>query len=154
MLAARLQFATSIGLVALYALVGLTGESLHYLAQHGMDVAPSANGAHHSQGYYHCHGPDYHWHYHGPVASEHAAPDHAEKDDGRPALRDDRASHAPHACPLLAIVAKLKLGSGGAFLSGLVIDGDGDVALGANVLLSQPVALDHLARGPPPCAAA
>lgn len=87
---AKLQTATAIALTAMYLVVGLGGESLHYLvdsaASHLLssrvtdaeatdteDTAAEvlAEAAHH-HGYHHFHGPDFHVHYHGPVKTKRA----------------------------------------------------------------------------------
>ena len=102
-------------LAAVYGLVGLTGESLHYLVEDlgtRGSLSPSA-----SAGYFHCHGPDYHGHFHRSrsqmTASEQSGdPARNAGETGRPDgnFQSQHNGHEPHACPLLSLLANLKLG--------------------------------------------
>ena len=72
----RMHRLTAIYLVVLYGVVGITGESLHYLV-----VNPTAIWSSPPSGevvvYYHTHGPDYHGHFHRHVHTadhSHSAP--------------------------------------------------------------------------------
>ena len=123
----RFQSVTSHFLILFYGIVGLTGESLHYLLQEGIpslqQVQELSEQTEHSHGYHHSHGPDYHVHYHAAHSSKRkisqaAKPcypdDHRQsKDPFEIALQFPANAHTPHACPLLAIVANMKLGVGG-----------------------------------------
>lgn len=109
-----LQRLTVCWLAAVYGLVGLTGESLHYLVEDlgtRGSLSPAA-----SAGYFHCHGPDYHGHLHrnsqATDSAQCGASAHNAEEAGRPdgKFRPQHNGHEPHACPLLAVVATLKLG--------------------------------------------
>lgn len=108
------QFATALLLAAVYAVVGGTGPALHYLVSGDAPGIRSTEGkSSHRQGYFHCHGPDYHWHYHSwEVDEEQGEDDLQPTPDGAPTYRALHHPHQPHACPALAVVANMKLGAG------------------------------------------
>lgn len=162
----RLHFATSVFLILLYAVVGLTGESLHYVVQDafrkGMKSDRASHEKDHAPGYFHCHGPDYHWHHHASHAAqpEHGADELHQQSKKRRLSRDrfgvyfqrpTEATHSPHACPLLALVASLRLGVGG--FTDLEIDCQplGRINFSYNVCLAHDRSQDNFARGPPQC---
>jgi hypothetical protein len=143
---------TALFLTVLYTVVGATGPALHYLcdAEHARSPAAESSVAHgKSAGYVHCHGPDCHWHHHeSPVA-----PDSDERSatasSAFPAWSNPAALHSPHDCPLLAIVATLKLSR--SYHSILSIEQCVQHAALAQHRTSVPTAMNlpQLPRGPP-----
>jgi len=120
----KLQTTTAIALAMLYLVVGLAGESLHYLAESastqvtGAATESQGSDATHAHGYHHFHGPDFHVHYHGPVkrARNKPSPNSETSKQQRRctgvAFEEPVGQHQPHACPLLAVLSTLKLGQG------------------------------------------
>jgi hypothetical protein len=153
MSATRLYRLTAIHLAVLYGVVGLTGESLHYLSTDPAAVW-SASEAGQTVVYYHVHGPDFHGHFHRHVLHEHHShtatrghASHRAKDDV--ALTTPQSTHRPHACPALTLVAKLKLGYADGGAAALPFDELATPTCAGEVLASLVVALDFNARGPP-----
>src|SRR5262245_32648044 len=115
MSARRLHNLTAVCLAVLYGTVGLTGDSIHYLAAYGWRgiVARSHDD---TTVYYHVHGPDFHGHYHRHVHRHHqqaiARTTNSDK-VGKSLLgvvfKTSKSRHKPHACPALALVSVLKL---------------------------------------------
>ncbi|MEQ8209188.1 MAG: hypothetical protein RH917_05100 [Lacipirellulaceae bacterium] len=109
------QTATAIALTAMYLVVGLGGQSLHYLVDSTASASTDsvAEEAHH-QGYHHFHGPDFHVHYHGPVKSVRTASSTSTKTDNKREKNsgadydEPGEQHEPHACPLLAVLSDLE----------------------------------------------
>jgi hypothetical protein len=111
---------TSVVLAVAYGVVGLTGESLHYLI-----TDPSAlwtdPGAVAATGYFHTHAPDHHRHFHRhshPAHHHHHHVGHARASEvSQPgfdryadAIAPSDTSHYEHACPVLVLLSTLKLG--------------------------------------------
>ena len=113
MFAKRLQRLATFFLAALYGVAGVTGESLHYLATDiGSFWATSESSD--SEVYYHVHAPDFHGHFHRHTRHGHHVHHKtvAARNNGRsavPSLNLPGPKHPPHACPLLSLVATLKL---------------------------------------------
>ena len=108
---------TAIYLVVLYGVVGISGESLHYLVANPT-VLWSSPPAGEVVVYYHTHGPDYHGHFHRHIHSadhSHECPQpRASRAHERTAeFAPEQITHESHACPLLSLVSTLKLGSAG-----------------------------------------
>jgi hypothetical protein len=112
----RLQSLTKIYLAVVYGVVGLTGESLHYLAASPMALWTSPQPGE-VVVYYHTHGPDYHGHFHRHVHTaghSHAVPSTSHKsrtEEHSAKIGTEHIAHEPHACPLLSLVSTLKLGN-------------------------------------------
>jgi hypothetical protein len=114
---ARLKSLAAVSLTALYSLVGLTGESLHYLVEDiGLATMPVRNIK--SGGYFHSHHPDNHVHFH---RQHHHGEEEFVDLDRKANLRNEQARseiapnkqfHYSHDCPLLTIVSQLRLGHG------------------------------------------
>jgi hypothetical protein len=154
---ARLHTLTACLVAAIYGLVGVTGESLHYLVttpDPGGHAAKSGKAA----GYFHFHDPDHHLHFHGHHGHFHV---HDACDDADPETKssaEDRRgvsqsppvlSHQPHACPLLSVVSTLKLGHASCLPTTLEFDGRESLRRGHDACLAFDRSLHSLARGPP-----
>lgn len=146
----RVQTTVALLLAAIYAVVGGAGESLHYMLSVDLLATRVTAGKSKHQGYYHCHGPDYHWHYHSwDVEEADAEVDEPQSLDANPTYCQQLHPHEPHACPALAMVANLKLGAGR-----LEVLSSGDstrsfLARASQRLRSQSLQLRYLPRGPP-----
>jgi hypothetical protein len=151
---ARLHSLTTIYLAALYCVVGLTGESLHYLiTDPGVFWASSESAQ--TVVYYHTHGPDYHGHFHRHTHHEHHShitnlashgARHAEKSA---AVSTYQIVHQPHACPLLALVSTLKLGSAAGVAANINPDSLITRPCEIGVFFALDSALYSFVRGPP-----
>ena len=113
MSAKRLHTLATLYLAVVYGVVGFTGDSLHYLATDWSTFWGSASVTE-TDGYYHVHGPDYHVHFHrhGHSGHMHGGKEIAVKAGHakhRLAIGNSSSSHRPHACPLLSLVASLRL---------------------------------------------
>jgi len=113
----RLKNLTALTLVVLYGLVGMTGVSLHYLADES-NLAAFDGPALASGGYFHSHQPDnhlhFHHHHHGARQVEPTTPQSSvEVGQAATSLGRNYQFHNPHACPLLTLVSQLRLGQGG-----------------------------------------
>jgi hypothetical protein len=150
----RLRSLTTLYLATVYGLVGLTGESLHYLAMGPVSTWSRSSAA--TIVYYHTHGPDFHGHFHRHTHHGHHS--HVPSDDlthqdraaqRSPAVAPEQSIHEPHACPLLTLVSTLKLGHAGPaarhFGAGLIITKTSE----RGVFHLHLAPLDSLARGPP-----
>lgn len=153
-------------LLALYGVVGVTGESLHYLVQ--ATVRTDSAQVDHQTTYYHHHSPDYHGHFHhhehgrvhhhrgesvvGHHGESAVKPQRKVAQRNKPirdGLKQDVDSHSPHACPLLTISSTLKLGN--AWALALIIEttsNRGIHRVWPQTILEQ-IAYSHPARGPP-----
>jgi hypothetical protein len=115
MRATRPQSLIAVLLAVLYGLVGLTGESLHYLVTDPAALWASSSSAE-PAGYFHTHAPDNHGHFHRHAHhGQHAHVAivdvrHAGQAEQSAAVSPKRTSHKPHACPILTLVSTLKLG--------------------------------------------
>jgi hypothetical protein len=125
MSARRLHSVTAICLAVLYGVVGIAGESLHYLAT-ASSAFWSANPASDATYYYHVHAPDNHGHFHShPHRHHHHAHSHgapvsrnAERTDNQTAsFAVATYAHEPHGCPALALVSHVKLSQSVAIVS-------------------------------------
>ncbi|MCO6046084.1 hypothetical protein NG895_19460 [Aeoliella sp. ICT_H6.2] len=145
------QIAIALLLAAVYAIVGSTGESLHYMFSGA--AAPTASTAgepQQRQGYFHCHGPDFHWHHHSwLVKQEEADPSAAQSTRVLAKLRPPHHPHEPHACPVLAAVATLKLASGRTELLPADIPARQFLAHSGAQQPARHFLSPHLPRGPP-----
>jgi hypothetical protein len=154
-MSARLHSLTAISLAALYGLVGLTGESLHYLANdylaNGFTSSASSTASSSEAGvYYHTHGPDHHGHFHHHHGEVETASSAAVPGDDRSGnTKTGQQFHGEHACPLLTVVSTLKLGSGGCVVA--TVDRSAQTAYLSEspVCLAFEAARSSLARGPP-----
>lgn len=147
-----IHVAIALLLTAVYAIVGGTGTSLHYLL--GEMTSADRSTAHkskHRHGYMHCHGPDYHWHYHSweEVDEEQAEVDQTEPQDGSASCHAQRYPHQPHACPALAVVATLKLGAGRVEVLPAANQARCFLTRFGELLKLRQVQPPHLPRGPP-----
>jgi hypothetical protein len=147
---------TAMYLAVLYGVVGVGGESLHYLAA-DPTVLWSGTPSGDVLVYYHTHGPDYHGHFHRQVNHHHddhshASPATAQKPDASersPAFAPEAITHEPHACPLLSLVSTLKLTSADCCATVVILD-----ALVAPIFVHDWAAefdaiFSQSARGPP-----
>lgn len=155
--AKRLKRLTTVYLATLYGVVGLTGGSLHYLASNWIDSWSSSDAVE-TVVYYHVHAPDNHGHFHRhTVDAHHHHHSHKELVAERNAVQSkeptakssDDQTHKPHACPLLSLVAKLKLLDAGDGSSPIVLDSIGTFTCEAGLLHVPDVVLNSPARGPP-----
>ena len=163
----KLQTATAIALTALYLVVGLGGQSLHYLVDsaasfgtdsEATDSAGLAEAAHH-HGFHHFHGPDFHVHYHGPTKTKRASQQPSttpevvrqKKKDSGAVYHEPGEQHQPHACPLLAICSALELSQVG--LIGWFLEAPScmRIASETEALALCEFARLHQPRGPPSC---
>jgi hypothetical protein len=154
MSATRLHKLTALCFAVLYGLVGVTGESLHYLLTDPALLWPASQAAH-STAYYHTHGPDYHGHFHRHTHDAHHA-HHAFVDERRAAgshdelsLSDGESTHEPHACPSLALVSTLKIGHSTLCAASVLLDSLVTQAYDRHDVWTFNVAIDFQARGPP-----
>ncbi|QDS97092.1 hypothetical protein [Adhaeretor mobilis] len=157
----KLQSATAIALSLLYLAIGLAGESLHYfvesaLVESGSSVstgtAAEVLAGEASSGFYHFHGPDFHVHYHGPVkvaGSETSTATKKQQKESGATFQESGQQHQPHACPLLAVLATLKLGQGGLASWSLEVTACHRVHGNAHELAARGFSQCYLARGPP-----
>src|SRR5262245_14739737 len=116
MLAIGVHKLATIYLVALYGAIGISGVSLHYLASNTAEywaIPPSVDDE--TVVYYHVHGPDYHGHFHRHTIHRHHSVRQTSDRQKCPyaAIESERTAHRPHACPILTIASKLKLGHSG-----------------------------------------
>lgn len=158
----RLHSATAGILCLLYLVIGLAGESLHYWVEAirlGESEGESAEivAGETSTGYFHCHGPDHHVHYHrvrhpqstnsNPSVSTPAV---AKRTLGAGiAFRAPGQPHEAHACPLLAVVSTLKLGQGGLLTWSLEVSNHTFIESRPRQAHRQAFYQLNLARGPP-----
>ncbi len=162
--------------------MGLAGQSLHYLVEGNFFEANFVEGngwaeklglveaggesteivVHEtSVGIHHCHGPDYHVHYHRVREPQ---PKAAEPSRVPPAVVDRSVKrsvatgttfqepgqpHEPHACPLLGVVSTLKLGQGGLLTWSLEVSVNEIVESDPRQRPEQEFSRLNLARGPP-----
>ena len=133
----RLTNFTTYLLIAVYAVVGVTGDSLHYLLPDaglvfvGTDESEEQQGEPAQTSFAHYHAPDFHWHAHSHGHSHsHAKPNAAarpstevkaelaqakprsrkSKDTEQDAIQAIGLIHQDHACPWLSLVAEIELG--------------------------------------------
>jgi hypothetical protein len=154
MLAPRLHSLTKILLAVLYGLVGVTGETLHYLTTDPAAIwtcPPSAEVV----VYYHTHGPDYHGHFHRHVhhgdhshAPPVAAAESHEEDHG-PAVGLQQVIHESHACPLLTLVSSLKLSNAGSWTTVIILNALVTATFERDRVCEFAAAFSSSARGPP-----
>jgi hypothetical protein len=150
----RLHKLTTFYLAAMYGVVGLTGQSLHYWAVDPTSVWASSPAAA-TVVYYHTHGPDYHGHFHRHTHdgdhshAPHDATHQARRAERTPGVAPQQSIHESHACPLLTLVSTLKLGHGGLaapqIAPALLVSG----TFQSGVFLTLSVTLCSFARGPP-----
>lgn len=173
----KLQTATAIALTAMYLVVGLGGESLHYLvdsaASHllssqvtdaeatdteATEAEVLAEAAHH-HGYHHFHGPDFHVHYHGPAKTKRAGKQaystsqvakQKNRDSGA-AYHEPGEQHQPHACPLLAVCSALELSQVGLAGWFLEVPTCTQIESETQTFALCEFARLHQPRGPPTC---
>jgi hypothetical protein len=160
MSANRLRTVTALALAALYGAVGITGESIHYLATDAWGVWANLRKVD-AGGYYHVHAPDFHGHFHrhshdghhshGGHSHDHAVASHSHESESlEAAFREAGAeTHHEHACPMLSLVSTLKLSHSSGCIATIILD-----AINAPVAeLNRRVAFEPLrilcARGPP-----
>ena len=154
MSATRLHRPTAILLAVLYGVVGLAGESLHYLLTDPALVWSSMPSGE-SGGYYHTHAPDYHGHFHRHEHHahhehhSHVAVRNTRQPTDEPALTSDLSTHEPHACPLLAVVSTLKLGHAGCCTAATIDDSLITPTFERGTARALAMALHPSARGPP-----
>jgi hypothetical protein len=153
MTASRLHRLTTVCLALLYGLVGVSGESLHYLVTDPAaiwSVAPPER----TVVYYHTHGPDHHGHFHRHV--HHGDHSHTsvpaargeQEEERHLAFTTEHITHEPHACPLLTLVSTLKLGNVGEPTI-LIIDTFETPNIEFNRFAESSLAFSWSARGPP-----
>jgi hypothetical protein len=153
MSATRLHSLTAVFLAALYGVVGFTGESLHYLV-----TSPTtfwSNSRSSETVYYHVHAPDYHGHFHRHA--HHGGHSHAAIDvthDSRQArqgvaITSSDWDHEPHACPILTIVASIKLGHAACCPAPIILDSAGTPSCERALFPAFEIASSLFARGPP-----
>ena len=145
----RIKSLTAVCLSLMYGLVGLTGESLHYLAQdldlqfvHAQDLADT--------GYFHVHGHHHehvHFHRHIEPAAKPKVAKNSSPDENR--VDHFQEFHLEHNCPLLTLVSQFKLG----YASKLPIEIEGNFNFSylhgyLESLSVKPVRAIHV-RGPP-----
>lgn len=140
---ARLHSLTTIYLAVLYGVVGLTGESLHYLATDWKAVWASTSPTE-TEGYYHAHFPDHHVHFHRHASHGHS---HATSKN-QLAITSERPTHQAHACPLLSLTSTLKL-SHAFCCTPSTTDTFAMPLFESAVVREFKVALSSCARGPP-----
>ncbi len=114
-----LQKSAACLLVISYLVVGLCGDSLQEAVSAWQRL--SLRGEE-SQSVYvahaHAHGPDFHYHTHHYLVPRAEAPERRsaatsnQHPDGNPSVAGQFGVHLPHACPLLQLVATLKLSVG------------------------------------------
>ena len=156
---ARLHNLTKIYLAVVYGVVGLSGESLHYLAANSTALwtnPPSGEEV----VYYHTHGPDYHGHFHRHVhtadhsniapAAGHESRTHEHSAEFAP----EQITHESHACPLLSLVSTLKLGSAGCCATVVHFKVLVTPTFERDCVSEFVVAFSSSARGPPGCSLA
>lgn len=150
----RLLHTTALGLAVFYSVVGLTGESLHYLVQ-SLNSPVSNPPAADSEGelvvYFHSHGPDHHGHFHRHYAPRQAkGASQAETDaESSEHLRHGRRFHSEHACPLLTLTSVIKLSAGGGAVFAFDLDDIAAFEWPVDDLCSSVVHSGNSARGPP-----
>lgn len=154
MSATRLHNLTAICFATLYGVVGLTGQSIHYLATDASVLW--AHSAHdESGGYYHVHAPDFHGHYHRHT--HHGSHSHAalavNTEDGKAeqgvSVNSPGNTHQQHACPALALVSTLKLSHSGTTFVSLILDSVIAPFSEVDHISAFEVTLCHSPRGPP-----
>ena len=154
MSAPRLRSLTAIYLAVLYGVVGLTGESLHYLVA-DVNRLWSNSENDETDGYYHVHGPDYHGHFHRHARHSHHARDTiaAAHKNGRsntgPSVSVQGPTHQPHACPILSLVTTLKLLQAFGCTPSITLDSIITRSNEPRLMLVRGVVLNSYARGPP-----
>jgi hypothetical protein len=132
----------------MYGLVGLTGGSLHYLAEdfgnwlRGVTTPPAAHAT------YHRHGPGGHWHLHRHDGAAHEHRSTALEPVGN-SVCEHVDWHAEHECPLLTVVANMKLGFAPAYAI-CVASAASVEFVGERVARWTPtLSFSEFARGPP-----
>jgi hypothetical protein len=167
MSANRLRNLSAIYLAALYGVVGLTGQSIHYFVTDGWSFW-TTQGELDTGGYYHVHAPDFHGHYHRHANdadhSHRSGKGHshshivATKPAGESILgvefTSSDYSHQPHSCPALALVSTLKLSQAGGCLASLILDSVVAPTCEVRCIRAFEFALAHCPRGPPACSIA
>lgn len=133
----RLTNFTTYLLIAVYAVVGVTGDSLHYLLPDagmvfvGTDESEEQHGEPAQTSFAHYHAPDFHWHAHSHGHSHSRAkhdaaarpstettaelaqaksPSRKSKDTQQDSIQAIDLIHQDHACPWLSLVAEIELG--------------------------------------------
>jgi hypothetical protein len=152
MSAIRLHKLATIYLVALYGVVGVSGESLHYLATNATEFwSQPQSEAGETVVYYHVHGPDYHGHFHRHTHKhDHSDATKAVHQKSRHAAIDSqRTAHQPHGCPILTIVSTLKLGHSVCGPTSVILDSLVTPNWESNVVNAFEMAGSFYARGPP-----
>jgi hypothetical protein len=150
MSAKRLHSLTAVYLAVLYGVVGVAGESLHYLATDGWGLWSAETG-----GYYHVHAPDFHGHYHRHA--HHRDHSHAKAITSKVAgkselsivLTASQDTHRPHACPALVLVSTLKLSQMGSFFTPFEFDTVVERVRETNRIVELVSTLCLCPRGPP-----
>ncbi len=146
---------TTIYLAALYGVVGLSGDSLHYLATNFTSFwSESASDSVETVVYYHVHGPDYHGHFHRHTIHVHhsatAAVDRAAgQSKHQIAVTCEQSAHQPHSCPLLRLVSTLKLVQAAGLAASHLLDSLVTSLWQADDLIASEVVLESYVRGPP-----
>jgi hypothetical protein len=146
MSATRLHRLSAIGLTALYGVVGLTGESLHYLVT-DPTVLWSQVRAEETVVYYHSHGPGDHGHFHRHSKSDCEPP--TGKPDTAVAFTSQQSIHQSHECPILTVVSTLKLGHASSCATPIILDAFVTPSCEGGVIAAFDVPLSLGARGPP-----
>jgi hypothetical protein len=144
---------TTVYLAALYGVVGLTGDSLHYLATNLTEIWTESDPVE-TVVYYHVHGPDFYGHFHKHTAHVHHAPAtnaHRPARQSKPyiAVTSEQSTHQPHACPLLRLVSTLKLVQACALAPSHLRDSIVTNSCQSDAFFAPQVVLDSYARGPP-----
>jgi hypothetical protein len=151
----RLHRLTTIYLAALYGVVGLTGESLHYLASDPLSLWSSSPPEADTVVYYHIHAPDFHGHFHRHTRNEHHTHVHVDATHDAPhahdgiAIAPQQLNHEPHACPLLTLVSTIKLGHFGVCATHVVLDPLVTKTFERSDSFALQVVRSSYARGPP-----
>jgi hypothetical protein len=137
---------SAICLAALYGVVGLTGESLHYLVS-DPTVLWSSWGAGDTVVFYHRHGPGDHGHFHRHTSTT------SERPTGTPnttaAISSQQSIHQSHECPILTVVSTLKLGHASSCATPIILDAFVRPSCEGGVFAAFEVRLSLSARGPP-----
>jgi hypothetical protein len=150
----RLHRLTTIYLAVVYGVVGLTGESLHYLVS-DPTVLWSSWRSGETVVFYHRHGPGDHGHFHRHVHDgdhrhgTYESAGGADRANQTAALTTQFSSHQSHDCPILSVVSTLKLGHGGMCKMLIVLDALVTPSSESGVVAALNLPRSLGARGPP-----
>jgi hypothetical protein len=132
----------------MYGMVGVSGESLHYLATNPAGFLTDSQAVD-TVVYYHVHGPDYHGHFHRHAHHVHRVQQVPRTPFHGPALTSDSPIHKPHACPLLSLVSTLKLSCASWCTASVILDTVVTSYCEGEFIDSRAFVRNSYARGPP-----